>query len=86
MEIIPENGTVLCEQINQTKHQAEESSICYEKEEFPVYRILSVCDDEKIWRVGDCIACNSTGTKLSFSGKVQFLFKTENIAGRIIEQ
>ena len=70
MEVIPENGTVLCEQINQTKHQAEESGICYEKEEFPVYRILSICDGEKTWQVGDHIVCDSTGTKLSFSGKV----------------
>ena len=85
MEVIPENGTVLCEQINQTKHQAEESGICYEKEEFPVYRILSICDGEKTWQVGDHIVCDSTGTKLSFSGKVQFLCKTDNIAGRIIE-
>jgi hypothetical protein len=86
MEIIPENGTVLCEQVNKTRYRAEESGICYEKEEFPVYRILSVCDGEKIWCVGDRIVCDSTGTRLSFSGKVQFLFKTDNIAGRIAEQ
>lgn len=86
MNITPENGTVLCEQVNETRHRAEESGICYEKEELPVFRIFSVCQNEKTWRPGDCIVCDSTGTKLVFSGKVQYLFKTENIAGRILEQ
>lgn len=83
MEIVPENGTVLCEQINETKHRAEESGVFYEKEELPLYRIISACAGDKDWRAGDVIVCDSTGTRLAFSGKVQYLFKTENIAGRI---
>ena len=86
MKVVPENDTVLAFPVNKSKHQAEANGFVYNTEDLPVFQIISVCDDEVYWKPGDKIICNSTGTKLNLPGdEVQYLFKTENIAGRIID-
>lgn len=83
MKVLPENGTVLCEQINETRHEDASSGFVYEKEELPVYRVVSAAPDAEAWKPGDEIVCDSTGTRLKTPEGVKYLFKTENIAGRI---
>ena len=84
MKAIPQNNYVLCRQTNETKHQTT-GTIVYEKEELPVYEIIDISRnlDDLRFNVGDCIICNSTGTKLNLKDNVQYLFNIENIVGKI---
>lgn len=82
MTVIPENGTVLCEVVEAAKRETTECGISYEKEGVPLYVVVSVSSGSS-FSPGDVVICNSTGTRLCLPGKVQFLFKEENVVGKV---
>lgn len=84
MKIQPHDKYLLCEQINKTKHE-EKSFIIYQKEEFPIYKILKISPmiKECQYNIGDMIICNSTGSTVYEDNKTYHLFSIDNIAGKI---
>lgn len=83
MKLVAQNDNVVCRQINKT-HETENSLIVYEKENLPIYEIVDVsCKLKDKYSVGDNIICNSTGTKVDVDNCILFIFKEENIAGKV---
>lgn len=83
MKLIPQNDYVLCEKIKEDTQ--DNSLIFYDKDEFPLYKIIEVgrnIDDFR-YSVNDKIICNSTGTRVKLDNSYVYLFKTENIIGKI---
>ena len=85
-KLIPENNTVLCVEDTPNKIFVVEFGVKYERENFPTYRVVRKSSDYSGLDISenDIIICNSTGTKLMDNGKTYFLFKSENVAGKII--
>lgn len=77
MRAAPVNGTVLCERIARDPAP-------FEAEPPPEYRVEAVSDGLSWPAPGDVVVCDSTGTELRLPGGVKYLFKAENVAGRVI--
>jgi len=91
IDIVPQNGHVLCKQISGDTEKVEDIFL-YTEKRLPVYQVLKISNppslsgisDDLNLKVGDKIVCNSTGTKVQRSSdEVLYLFKQENIAAKI---
>ena len=60
MKAIPHNGYLLCKPVSNSQHEVVESGIAYQKEELPVYEVISVGDipDDFRFTAGDKIIVN----------------------------
>lgn len=85
MKVKPHNGKVLCKCLNDTKHEATECNVVFQKEELPLYEIIDVGDVpiEYGFNVGDVIVSNSTPTRLNLEGTILWLIDKDNIAGKV---
>lgn len=83
MEIIPQNEHILCEKLKQDDMQKD--LIFYDKAEFPSYKVLRVgCGAEAAgYKAGDEVVCCTEGTKVKVDGNDLWLFKKENIIGKV---
>lgn len=88
MIIHPENNYVLCEKIIDDNNLNTETSIIYDEKLLPEYKVISVSKSPyDIFSVipGDTVICNSTGMKIKNNDNIQYLFKYENLIGKIID-
>lgn len=82
--LIPQNEYVLCKKIENEIDRKQ--FFYYDKLEFPFYEVLKIgekVDNLKFLNAGDKIICNSTGTKVHTENDDFYLFKQENIIGKI---
>lgn len=85
MKLIPQNDIVLCEQVNQYE-KTTGTGFVYKSNDLPLYRVESVGPNVKMHlTVDDIIIANATGTKAVVDGVEHFLFKEENIMGKVEE-
>ena len=87
MKAIPHNGYLLCKLASRSQHEVVESGIAYQREELPVYEVISVGDvpDDFRFTEGDKIIVNSIPTKLNLEGTMLFLVNKDNIAGKVLD-
>lgn len=92
LDILPQNGYVLCRRIVADSEEVQEGGLVYTTERLPVYEVLKISEPPSLvdiseqlnLKVGDKIICNSTGTQAQVSDdEVLWLFKQENIAAKI---
>lgn len=82
MRITPENDSVLCDAVD--GEQADSTGLYIpDCGEFKTYRIIASASQK--YCIGDRIVTNSTGTKMKFENSVQYLFREENIIGKVID-
>ena len=60
-----------------------ESGFVYKSNDIPLYRIDRVGPQVKNFNIGDIVVVNSTGTRVEISDVEHFLFKEENIMGKV---
>ena len=87
MKAIPHNGYLLCKPVSNSHHEVVESGIAYQREELPVYEVISVGDasDDFRFTEGDRIIVNSIPTKLNLEGTMLFLVNKDNIVGKVLD-
>ena len=87
MKAIPHNGYLLCKSVSSSQHEVVEFGIAYQKEELPVYEVISVGDipDDFRFTEGDRIIVNSIPTKLNLEGTMLFLVNKDTIAGKVLD-
>lgn len=83
MTASPERGVLLARPVVAAKERVDEGGLSYERESLPVYEVVSAGPGAGRWKAGDRIVCDSTGTELALEGQKLYLFKAENVAGRI---
>lgn len=86
MNFIPQNNTVLCKQINETKETANVSGIVYEQENLPLYEIVQMSNDFKLvgFAVGDVVVSDSIPTKIKCNDECLYIIKAEHLAARVV--
>lgn len=84
--IVPQNNTVLCIQVQSDRAKQNTNGFVYENAQLPIYKIVKLSQNFKNenFKENDMIVTNSTGTKLLSDGTEYFLFKEENIAAKIL--
>lgn len=84
MKIVSQNDGVLCRKL---KEQGDDRKdfLLYSKDEFPSYEVVNVgkAVDSALFKEGDEVVCNSTGSRFRFSGEELYIFKQENIIGKV---
>lgn len=82
MNLKPENDTVLC--ISESIEAHNDNGLYIpENDVFKTYLVIeSSCAK---YEKGDIIIANSTGTKVKIGNSVQYLFREENIIGKVID-
>lgn len=84
LDIVPQNGHVLCKRIVDETEDADLGGIFCSKTNVPVYEVIKISNpptlaeisDELKLKVGDRIVCNSTGTQVqNGEDEVLWLFK-----------
>lgn len=87
MKAIPHNGYLLCKLVSSSQNEVVESGIAYQREELPIYEVISIGDvpDDFRFIAGDKIIVNSIPTKLNLEGTMLFLVNKDNIAGKVLD-
>lgn len=87
MKPVPLQDCVLCDLVDEGSEEAEEKGVFFKKETMRTYKIVSISKslEGQDFNVGDTVVCNATGTMMCIDGTKKFLFKIENIAGKIEE-
>ena len=80
MKLVPHNKYVVCKQLTSDKTEVK-GAFSYIKEDMPTYQILKSSIED--FKEGDVIICNATGTKVRVDDEYQWLFNSENIAGKV---
>ena len=85
MKIKPQNDMVLCECTTSSQKQTNTGFI-YKSNDIKLYKVLDVGPkvDADYLAVGDIVVVNSTGTLAKVGDVEYYLFKEENIAGKVI--
>ena len=81
-KLIPQNDMVLCKLVS-SDEKTTESGFVYKSNDIPLYCIEEVGPQVKNFNVGDIVVVNSTGTMVEFNDNEYFLFKEENIMGKV---
>lgn len=83
MEAVPQNEHILCEKLKQEDSQKD--FFLYDKDEFPSYKVLRVGRGAEAsgFKAGDEVVCSTDGTKVKVDGNDFWLFKKENIIGKV---
>lgn len=86
MKAVPHNGYLLCKLTSSSHQEVVESGIAYQREELPVYEVISVGDvpDDFRFTAGDKIIANSIPTKLNLEGTMLFLVNKDHVAGKVL--
>lgn len=81
------NGYVVCQRVNPSAETLTSGKFIYQEENVPLYKVMHVADDvpndPKIIP-GDIIIVNSTGTGVILDESKVYLFKHDNIIGKIL--
>lgn len=84
MKLIPHNGNVLCKPIAQGEKKTE-SGFVYKVDEVKLYEVVSTpVAYEGMFKAGDIVTANSTGTLAEVDGVEYVLLKDENIMAKTI--
>lgn len=87
MTPVPLSDCILCEKsYDMVDAYVEETNIVQLAPiKMPIYTIVDVSKSLKDsrFKVGDKVICNSTGTKIKLDSKIEYIFKEENILGKI---
>lgn len=73
---------VLCKLVS-SNEKTTESGFVYKLNDIPLYYIEDVGQSVKNFGIGDVVVVNSTGTIVEFNDNEHFLFKEENIMGKV---
>jgi len=86
MKLVPLKNTVICKQINKKTEIANVGGIEVQRQNVDLYEIVDLAIDDGIrfdFKVGDVVMSCSTGDELDIDGTIYFVFKHENIIGKI---
>lgn len=87
-KLVPQNDSVICIQV-QDNHSTPKTGFVYEKPELPLYKVESIGaqakSNELSLKPGDIVTANSTGTLAVLDDVKYYIFKIENIVGKISE-
>jgi co-chaperonin GroES (HSP10) len=83
MEVVPQNEHILCEKLKQEDSQKD--FFLYDKDEFPSYKVLRLGKGAEGCglKAGDEVVCSTDGTKVKVDGSDFWLFKKENVIGKV---
>lgn len=84
MKIVSQNDGVLCRKLKKQEDDRKDF-LLYSKDEFPSYEVVNVgkAVDSKLFKEGDEVVCNSIGSKFKFNDEELYMFKQENIIGKV---
>lgn len=83
MKIIPQNDYVLCRYVS-PKQEESSTELIYKVDNAPLYEVLDVSMTSQ-FKIGDIVIAYTTGTRCKVDDKEYFLFKSDAIAGKVIE-
>ena len=84
MKIIPQKGMVLCTLASSIEKETE-SGFVYKSNDIPLYKVESIGQSVSMSIVpGDILVVNATGTRAIADNVEYWLFKEENIAGKVV--
>lgn len=83
MKIVPQNDMIACI-CTTSREKTTSTGFVYKSNDIPLYEVEGIGPRVKMpLAVGDLITANSTGTSAVVDGVEYFLFKEENIVGKV---
>ena len=85
-KIIMQNDNVLC-RLKDGPHKETSSGFIYETNDVPTYEVINIGPNvlnNIDLKIGDIVRTNSTGTIINIDNEDLYIFKAENIMGKII--
>ena len=83
MTLKPLYDYVVCKQTIDKMSDMTAGKFSYRAEMLPEYKVISIGDCVCNVDVGDFVVVNSTGTNVKIDNDTLYLFKSENIVGKI---
>lgn len=84
-KFIPQNDIVLCK-LENGPHKTTESGFIYTTNDIPTYRVIATGPKVSATldlQAGDIIRTNSNGTIANDNGEEFYMFKSENVMGKV---
>ena len=85
MKLIPQNDNVLCVSLS-SNEKTTSTGFIYKSNDVVLYKVVDVGPNVKMdIKSDDVIVVNSTGTKTIVDDVEYYLFREENIAGKVLQ-